>query len=534
MDEMEALALAAAAHKKKTANGGPVGQTAIDIAKSAGSGVARGAAGLLDTMRLPAQGMDWLLAKGATALMGDNAPEWTQTPLQARQSQPSMAEIVQDVAPFTAPAFNFEPQTTAGQFAQTAGEFVPGAVALGGGGLAGNAIRYGVIPGLASEAAGQATEGTQAEPYARIIAALAAGTLAGRPTGRARPAIPRADRESAKMAETLMQAGVRPTVGQTTQSRILKALEGSTDDVAGQADDFTRAAMKTTGSSAKKALPEALKAQSDDIVKGMNDAVDGIVFTPSTQMAQQADDVIEEYMRGTAQGSVVPDVRNIADEIVEAATNPNAAPLSLSTLKDWRSRLGRLMNSKDGQVREAAWGLRHLIDDATKAELQAAGRADDVLKLDTLRGQYRNWLAVADASTRAGAEAGVISPTQLNQSVIRSQGRRNAAIGNTTELGGLARAGAGVLRPEPTVRAGGVRTLPASLSTGAIGAAAGSALSPANPLIGAALGGVAGMGATSIGQALMRSTPIQSTLMDPAAKIARALLATGPGAISQR
>jgi hypothetical protein len=51
---------------------------------------------------------------------------------------------------------NYEPQTTADKFTGAVASFVPGA-ATGGANLA-NIIRYGVIPGLLSEGAGQAAE----------------------------------------------------------------------------------------------------------------------------------------------------------------------------------------------------------------------------------------------------------------------------------------------------------------------------------------------------------------------------------------
>jgi len=70
------------------------------------------------------------------------------------------------------------PQTTAGQYSRTAAEFVPGAILTPGNPLA-NALRYGVGPGIASEAAGQVTAGTPMEGPARMAAALAGGVGAG-------------------------------------------------------------------------------------------------------------------------------------------------------------------------------------------------------------------------------------------------------------------------------------------------------------------------------------------------------------------
>lgn len=68
-----------------------------------------------------------------------------------------------------------QPTTTAGEFARTVGEFIPGAAALGPGNLIGNTVRYGVVPGIASEAAGQVFNDTALEPYARAAAGILTG-----------------------------------------------------------------------------------------------------------------------------------------------------------------------------------------------------------------------------------------------------------------------------------------------------------------------------------------------------------------------
>jgi hypothetical protein len=510
--------------------GEKIGQTINDMGAAVGSGIVRGTTALLDAPGALASGAESLAIAGLEK--AGVPPKYTAGVKGSLTSMPfGGGDLAASAVDMAAPQVRgFEPQTTAGEYAQTVGEFLPGAM-IGPGNMAGNAIRYGVLPGLASEAAGQATEGTAYEPYARIAAALGTPLLTGRPTQNAAPILPRVDPEDAKMAETLMAQGIRPTVGQTTGSDFLRRMEGTLDVLPNQADDVTRAAMTTTGSAATRATPEALKQASDDIVSTMNAAVDGVSFKPSAAMAQQADGVVNDYLRSTAQGSVVPDVRNIADEITEAATNPNAAQLDLATLKDWRSRLGKLLQSSDAQAREAAWGLRSIIDDATEAQLTAVGRADDVQRLNEARAQYRNWIAIADSATRAGAESGILSPTQLYQSVIRSQGRRNVATGNTTELGELARSAAGVLRPASTVSAGGIRSVSPQIISGLMGAGVANAMLPGSPMIATLLGAGLGAGATSAGQAIMRSTPVQSLLMDPKMRIAQSLLAA-PGAMA--
>lgn len=91
----------------------------------------------------------------------------------------------------------YAPKTTPGKYAETVGEFVaPGGmptraaralptVARRVGEYTADAVRGAVIPGVASEAAGQAAEGTQYEAPARLVGALAGnvGASVGRAAG---------------------------------------------------------------------------------------------------------------------------------------------------------------------------------------------------------------------------------------------------------------------------------------------------------------------------------------------------------------
>jgi len=67
------------------------------------------------------------------------------------------------------------PQTTAGNFAHTAAEFVPGGAIGRIANVGRNALAFGIVPGIASEGAGQAFKGTAAEPIARVAGALVGG-----------------------------------------------------------------------------------------------------------------------------------------------------------------------------------------------------------------------------------------------------------------------------------------------------------------------------------------------------------------------
>jgi len=495
-----------------------LGQTINEMGRAFFPGVARGAAELAglpgtisDLTDIPFERMGLLPGSEGSPFSGS-----------------SIRGLLNDA---TGGATEHRGETTAGRIAGTVGEFLPGA---GGAGVRG-LLAHGVTPGVASEAAGMATEGTALEPYARVAAALGAGVVAGPALGIRSPTVrtPGANSEQRQMAEFLQSQGIQPTAGQTSGSNFLRRIEGTASARPDQIEDVTGAAMRSIGSTANRATPATLRAANAQIVDTMDAALAGVSITPTTSMAQNADDVVRMYLVEAPSATVVPRVRAMADEIIEAATNPTAAPIDLTTLRTWRSALGRLSQSNDEATRTAAHGLRRIIDDATDTALTAAGRSDDLSRLSQAREQYRNFLAVSDASTRAGSEAGVLSPAQLNQSIIRTQGREAYAVGRGTGLMETSRASGELLRSMPTVEAGGIRRLPymSELGAGGAGAAMGAAL---GGMPGAVTGGLIGAALPPVGQALMRSRQVQSLLMNPqfaagnATRAAPGLLANQP------
>lgn len=135
--------------------------TAVDVAKSLGSGLVRGGIALAETPEL----LGRLGVRGyeeAKQLLGGEVEE--ETPIFDTVTGRTLREATT--------ADDYQAQTTAGKYAGTVGEFLPAAV----GGPAG-LLRRGAtaaVAGLGSEAAGQATEGTSLEPVARVVGAFAA------------------------------------------------------------------------------------------------------------------------------------------------------------------------------------------------------------------------------------------------------------------------------------------------------------------------------------------------------------------------
>lgn len=123
------------------------------------------------------------LVKGVSALAGlpgdlQQLIVGQKTPLGLPRSQ----EIGEAVA---APAGGFyKPQTTAGEYAETISSFAPAALSPGS---AASRVARVAVPGTMSETAGQLTEGTAAEPWARIGGALLGGGITEAVRASARP-----------------------------------------------------------------------------------------------------------------------------------------------------------------------------------------------------------------------------------------------------------------------------------------------------------------------------------------------------------
>lgn len=176
----------------------PETSTLSDIVQSAGAGLRSGVEGLVgafgDTNKMQGDIAGWAAEKlGAGPETADLAraafSRFSPLPFS-----PTTAEIHSMTKPVVGESY--EPQTVAGEYAKTIGQFAP-AAAAGPGGV-GRKVAMTVIPAVASETAGQLTKGSEIEPFARTGAALLGGFAAA---GRT----PSLAREAAKDAPTTAQ-----------------------------------------------------------------------------------------------------------------------------------------------------------------------------------------------------------------------------------------------------------------------------------------------------------------------------------------
>ena len=123
------------------------------------------------------------LNRGADALLGLPGDIWHGARYLANRAL-GYKDPINDILPtseslrkrreeFAGP--DYQPETTAGKYAQTIGEFLPGAALAPEESIGKGLVKFGVVPGAASESAGQLTQGTPIEPYARVVGAVGGG-----------------------------------------------------------------------------------------------------------------------------------------------------------------------------------------------------------------------------------------------------------------------------------------------------------------------------------------------------------------------
>jgi hypothetical protein len=431
-----------------------LGATVNDMGKSAMSGIAKGGAALLDLPGQAFTGMGNLAVSGMEAL--GLPPEVGQGARDALAFGPmGTGDTNGGAMDAVSPQIRgYQPQTTAGEYAKTAGEFLPG------GAIAKAPLAFGVVPGLTSEFAGQMTEGVQfpegipliggsdVEPVARVVGALAGPSVynLGAKVITPNPADPR----RIAAADQLADEGVTLTAGQRTGNVALRNREEylprTQQILQDQGDEFTSAALRRIGVADGSAEPEVLKSALKSITDEMDNlaARNSIVADPGLALGRDA--ALKVY----ADQTTAPLTRVLVDasaKIDDALRT--GQPITGDVYQDLRSRLGSAKMSGDSALRAAAKEMQDAIDDAMERSLAASGNTEDLALYQQVRQQYRDFLAIERAATSAGEDAaiGVINPRQL-RTATASQSRREYATGGR-DLGELARAGNAAMTTVP-------------------------------------------------------------------------------------
>lgn len=470
-DAPDAASAVAAIKKMSGGAKAPAPSVPMDMAKSLGAGVVEGTADIAGQPRDLAglvlnKGVDAsrFLANKARGFLGmEPVPEITpeqratlnrpldfMTPLGGGQD---VRKAIQDNVTGPLP----KSETTAGEYARTVGQFLPGAMLapaegpMGAAKVAGNLVKYGVIPGLTSEAAGQATEGTAAEPYARVAGALV-GSQVGDIAKRVVTPNP-INPERARLVDVLSKEGVDVTAGQKTGARGLQYLESASGQVFGgggkaaditmnQGQQFTQAVLKRAGISADRATPDVLNDAFKRIGNEFDTLAGQTTIKTDAKLGVDLFDGLNDYLNKTSDVTRKGFVQKLVNDIGAKA---KSGSIDGEWYKTQRSAIDRTMrNTSDPEFKGALIDIKNALDDAVERSISP----DLVDRWRKVRTEYRNILPIEDVVAGPGGREGILSPQSLRSAVVRMQGKRNYARGQG-DFADLVRAGDDVMLPLP-------------------------------------------------------------------------------------
>jgi len=500
------------------------GDTAMDVGASLASGVGRGTVGLVGLPGTAADALNNASTWAANKITG----AFGAAPAEYQQESPvSSGSLQRGLSYLTGGASDYHPKTTAGEYAGTVGEFLPGA-ALGGMGV-GNLVRFGVLPGMASEGAGQLTEGTPMEPYARIAAALVAPAVPALAARAISPFSGAISPERAAAIRTLQAEGVPLTAGQQTGSTGLRFAESELgggraaavmDD---QARAFTEAATSRAGMQGI-ATADNMAANSDRLRQGFNQISARNSMNGDMQLIGDLGDAVARHGRllEPQQRQIVTD---LADDVVNRVATGSMPGEAYQVIRSDLSKAAQ--TNRQNSIGEAYRDIRNALDNAMARSVTP----EDAAEWTRLRREYGNMKVLEKAANGAGEAAamGTISPARLRQSA--SVGRQGASSRNAGDFDELAKAGQAVMSPLPNSGTAG-RIRAQNLGSGIL--AGGGALAGGLP------GLAAGLVAPQVAGALLMSRPGQAyltnqlaprmTVADPRMQaVIAALLANGGG-----
>lgn len=426
---------------------------AADVAKSGGIGLAKGVIGLAgaigDLSDLGAKGLEH-----ASNFITDKLGMERYQPPKPRDTSvlnyiPTSASIQKKIEGVTGEFY--KPHTTPGKYAETVGEFLPASL-IGPGGMAAK-VGTGVAAGLGSEGAGQLTEGTKAEPYARIAGALLGG-VAPAVGGRAITPLPSSAARQ-RLVDVLNNEGVDSlTAGQRTGNKSLQYAETFLGDgpLAGRGAanvqeqgqrQFTEAAMRRAGAG-PEATPEVLAANNARLGNEFEQLSARNTLNPDNQFITDISTAVRDY-RNVPNSQQRALVQGYVDDIIQ---HVNQGSMPGVQYQEMRSRLSRQANglrNSDPTLSDALRDMRNALDNAMGRSIAPA----DQEAWQTARRQYGAQKVIEKTASRAGEATaeGQLVPSNLRNTVAAEN--RGAYARGEGQFSELARAGAGVMAPLP-------------------------------------------------------------------------------------
>jgi hypothetical protein len=326
----------------------------------------------------------------------------------------------------------YAPATTAGRYAQSAGEMLGGNLVLPGGTLPQRVVA-GVAGGLGAEGAGQLAENlghSEIAPYARVAGALIAPGIVGRAITPVR-----GDPATLAAAQRLRDEGISVSAGQTKGSEVLKMAESQLGEmpmgarvVPNQQAEFNRAVGRRMGVEADALTGDVMQARATQLAQQYDDVLSRNTMKTDPKFGQDLSKTLGEYMNRISlqqRPEFERAVNVLADDI-----NRFGGTLPGPMYQQARSHFGDLAfaaRQTDPAMAQATRSVRNALDDAMERSVSTP--ADAKLLKETNR-NYRAMKTIEDALSRAGSDGlGNVTPTAVLGAATKSAGKVARARG---------------------------------------------------------------------------------------------------------
>lgn len=381
----------------------PVGQ---DVAQGFGRGLMTGAGSVLgmpaDVWHMIDRGYQLALTEGARRL-GIITPETAETlraPIEGEESSFGSEAINRHLLNISKSlgANTDQPLSVPGQYAETVGSFLPAAGALGAetaSQVPRALLKYGAIPGATSETMGQLTQGTSAEPYARVAGAVAPAAAStalatleriANPTGRALAGVTEPQFSQAQqILDQSRQAGAPLTSAEAIQS----ATGSGT-----RLGDVQRVVEQSPRGGA---IMRPFFAQRPEQTQALGQTTFGQIAPAVGEPAEVAPRV-----QAAAEGTV-----NAADRARTSTVKPfyDAAKTDTVPVADMDAFLGKIDNAiaedKTGLVSPQLVRLRNALTETPATNDSLRLPVTDINNLDTARKYFRDQIALPAVAQEA-------------------------------------------------------------------------------------------------------------------------------------
>lgn len=413
----------------------------IDYAKSLGSGLYQGAMGALDfpaqVGELAATGIE----KGYEKVTGQPPSEEFSAGLRSAEL-PVVGSVMKQrgkafAEEYTPSAYGYEPTTDEGKTIQRVGNFLV---------FAGRKpIVQGVLPAVASEKVAEAEgiKGTNLEVPLEIATAVLTPVITKSivsPTGG------KITGETKKALNILASEGVIPTAAQRTGSGPAAYVEQSVEagmELIEQANkNFSRAALKRIGLNSSTATPELMDQAYQRIGTNLNNTIGSVTGRAAKQDVKDLADVIQVYAGQVGPTQRSPIFTNLYQAFQQSAKT--GQKLSNSQIRTYHQTLNGLTRRGD-ETGRAARDVINVLNDFISKNLGKDGSA----AWKQANREYRDFLAIEDALSKAGGVGGIVTPQALRASAKTVFGKRGLVLGRS-DLAELAKAGSLALKPLPS------------------------------------------------------------------------------------